>query len=88
MLLTTVVLHDIGKFEKLIFNGVYGFLQSHGFILEQQNGFRKKQFTNHALISITDSIREALDKNLVTAGVFIDFQTAFDTVNHEILINQ
>ena len=83
------LLSNLNKvFEKLIFNRVYGFLENHGCIYEHQYGFRKKHSTNHALISITDKIREALDKNLVAVGVFIDFQKAFDTVNHQILINK
>ena len=44
--------------------------------------------TIHALISITDKIRDALDNKSLAIGVFIDFQKAFDTVNHEILLNK
>ena len=36
----------------------------------------------HALISITEEIRKALNNNKFSCGVFIDFQKAFDTVNH------
>ena len=42
--------------------------------------------TNHALLSLTEDIRKALDNNLFAAGVFIDLQKAFDTVDHEILL--
>ena len=49
-----------------------------------QFGFRPKHSTNHALISITEEIRQALDSNKLACGVF-DFQKAFDTVNHNIL---
>ena len=42
--------------------------------------------TNHALLSLTDDIRKPLDNNLFAAGVFIDLQKAFDTVDHEILL--
>ena len=64
---------------------VYCFLESHNAIYEHRYGFRKQHSTNHALINITDKIRDALDKNLLAVGVFIDFQKAFDTVNHDIL---
>ncbi len=55
-------------------------------IYKHQYGFRKKHSTNHALISITEKIRRALDDNKFAFGVFVDFQKAFDTVNHDILL--
>ena len=42
--------------------------------------------TSHALTSLTEDIRNALDNNSVAAGVFIDLQKAFDTVDHGILL--
>ena len=65
-----------------------GFLQLLNCIYKRQYGFRKKINTDHALINTTESIRTALDNNLVTAGVFVDSQKAFDTVNHEILLEK
>jgi len=35
---------------------------------------------NHAIIALTESIREALDNNNFAIGIFIDLQKAFDTV--------
>jgi hypothetical protein len=37
---------------------------------------------------MTETIRSALDSGNVTCGVFVDFQKAFDTVNHEILLQK
>ena len=51
-------------------------------------GFRNHNFTNHALISITEKIRKALDEGKFACGLFLDFQKAFDTVNHKILISK
>ena len=33
-------------------------------------------------------MREALDNEKVATGIFVDFQKAFDTVNHEILLSK
>ena len=58
------------------------------FIYSLQFGFRKKHCTNHALIAITETIRQALDNKKNASGVFVDLQKAFEMVNHEILIGQ
>ena len=38
--------------------------------------------TNHALISLTEKIRKVIDGKFAR-GVLLDFQKAFDTVNHK-----
>ena len=39
-------------------------------------------------MSITENIQTHLDKNKLTAGVFIDLRKAFDAVDHDILITK
>ena len=81
------LLSNINKIiEKLIHSRLYNFLSLHTCIYNLQFGFRKMHSTNHALLSLTEDIRKALDNNLFAAGVFIDLQKAFDTVDHEILL--
>ena len=46
-----------------------------------QFGFTQKHSTSHALIHLTDKIREQLDKGIFTCGIFVDFQRDFDTVD-------
>ena len=83
------LLSNINKIlEKLVFNSLYNFLEESQCIYSLQFGFRKKHSTNHALVEITENIRKALDENKFACGVFVDFQKAFDTVNHDILINK
>ena len=57
-------------------------------IFSLQFGFRKNHSTNHALISITERIRNAQCNKKYVGGVFVDFQKAFDTVNHHILVRK
>ena len=83
------LLSNINKiFEKVMYSRVYDFITKSNCFYPLQFGFRSKHSTNHALISIVDKINEALDKKKVVGSIFVDFQKAFDTVNHEILLRK
>jgi hypothetical protein len=81
------LLSNLNKiFEKIMYARVYKFFDTNNLFYSLQYGFRGKHSTNHALINIVDRINGALDNNKVACGLFVDFQKAFDTVNHEILL--
>ena len=83
------LLSNVNKiFEKLVYARLYSFLNLHNCIYELQFGFRAKHSTNHALFSLTEMIREALDNSNFACGIFIDLQKAFDTVDHHILLKK
>ena len=69
-----------------MYNRIESFLAEYDTIYEHQYGFRKKHSTNHALLSIVESIRNNLDNKTFSCGVFVDLEKAFDTVNHTILL--
>ena len=75
-------------FEKLMHQRLYNFLELHDILFQMQFGFRNGHSTNHALISLSESIKCTLDSNRVGCGIFIDLQKAFDTVNHTILLQK
>ena len=72
-------------FEKVLYKRMCSFLTSEKLIYEKQFGFRPNYSTNHALISLTKKLINHLYSGLFVAGVFIDLEKAFDTVNHKIL---
>ena len=83
------LLSNINKIlEKLVYSRLYKFLSDKNCFYNYQFGFRAKHSVNHALIDITENIRHALDNKKFACGVFVDFQKAFDTVNHGILIEK
>ena len=71
-----------------MYNRLDNFLSTSEIIYKFQFGFRKQYSTNHALLSIVEQIRTALDNNMFSCGVFIDLEKAFDTVNHQILLTK
>ena len=83
------LLSNVSKiFERIMYSRLEEFLKSSDVLYKFQFGFRKQYSTNHALLSIVEKIRSALDKNMYSCGVFIDLEKAFDTVNHQILLSK
>ena len=81
------LLSNISKIlKKAMYTRLYKFLDKFKCLYEKQFGFRNFHSTNHALVSITEEIKQALDKDEFACCVLLDFQKAFDTVNHNILI--
>ena len=83
------LISNIGKLiEKIVHKRLYSFLEKNSLLFEQQYGFRNKLSTNHALIDITNGIQEACDNGQYACGIYVDFKKAFDTVNHNILLDK
>ena len=65
---------------------LYDFLNKYNRLYKNQFASGNSYSTNHVLITITETIREAIDRDEYSCRVFLNFQKAFDTVNREILI--
>ena len=67
---------------------MYSFLENNKLLNINQFGFRLNHSTSHALINLTETIKRQIDGKKLVAGVFIDLEKAFDTVNNSILCNK
>ena len=74
--------------ERLMYNRLEIFLNKHEVLIPEQYGFRKKLSTELALIDMSDNIARSIDDKKLTIGIFVDLSKAFDTLNHEILIDK
>ena len=76
------------KLEKLMYNRLLDFLDKYKILNKYQFGFRRKHSTYMALIILLENLTKALENGESAIGIFLDFQKAFDTVNHIILLHK
>ena len=74
--------------ESRIINTLCTFLEKNEFIYSFLFGFRQKHSITHLLIHLTELIRKQLDDGNYGFGNFVEFQKAFDTVDHDILLKK
>ena len=74
--------------ETIMHKRLLAFIEKENIIDNIQFGFRARHSTDHAILNIIDKIQHAIDSRDISCGIFLDFSKAFDTVNHEILIQK
>ena len=74
--------------EKIINIQFYDYFQSNHLLYKSQYGFRKHHSTEFASLELLDTIQQQLDLKLDPFAVFLDMSKAFDTLDHEILLQK
>jgi hypothetical protein len=75
-------------FGKIFSKRLISFFDQNNLFYEHQHGFRKKKGTSTALFDLVTRIFEAVDSGEQCSGMFYDFSKAFDSLNHQILIEK
>ena len=72
--------------EKIVYSRILNFLDQKHFFYEHQFGFRKRHSTGEALMEAIDQCYKNIDLRNFVVGIYVDFEKAFDTVNHDMLL--
>ena len=79
----------LGKLiERAACNQIVDFASSTGNIENNQSAYRVGHSTESALLKVKSDLLHALDKQEVTCLVLLDLSAAFDTVDHDLLLNR
>ena len=75
-------------FEKLLFERMVNFCEKNKLLTSAQFGFRSKRSCADAILTVTEFMRDEVDKKSTGVVCFIDLQKAFDTLDHDILLHK
>ena len=74
--------------EKVVFSQTHLHMTTHSLYPELQSSYRRYHSTETALLKVTNDILLKMNPQEVTLLVTLDLSSAFDTVNHEILLRR
>ena len=80
--------HLVKYLKKCVYKRVYSFLEKNNLIFKRQFGFRSGYSSNHTIVNLVESIKMYIDNDNYVCSVFIDLEKAFDTVDHQILLQK
>ena len=83
------LLPQFSKILERVFNKrLVAFTEKFNILNPSQYGFRKKHSTSTAILELLEHITESIDDSKYCMGIFVDLKKAFDTINHNILLQK
>ena len=74
--------------ERIVYNRLFNFVIKHKLLYTSQYGFQKDLSTELAILELQDRINTSLNEKECCVGIFMDLSKAFDTLDHDILLNK
>ena len=82
-------LHFVSKvFEKVVKTRVSSYVNKYDLISVNQFEFQKSKSTIDAVLRFTNSLYESYNNKSNTIAIYLDFQKAFDSIDHGILLRK
>ena len=75
-------------FEKIAQTQLLDYFESNSLLCPSQYGFRQRHSTEHAILEFVDRIISDMDQGFNPIAIFLDLSKAFDTLDHQILIQK
>jgi len=72
----------------MVHTQLYNYLEMNSLIHDAQSGFHSLCSTQAVLIRSVDDWRRGLDQDKITGTMMIDVSKAFDSINHQLLLEK
>ena len=74
--------------EKIIYKGVYSYLERNNILYNSQYGFRTNHNCEQVIMELVLRLLHARERGEHSVGIFLDLSKAFDTLNHTVLLSK
>ena len=82
----SLLCHMYKLYERLILIRIAPSVDRH--LIKEQAGFRLRKSCCSQLLNLTQHIEDGYERGMITGAAFVDQSTAYDTVNHRLLIQK